>query len=315
MKFSRKDFLTRALRQGRCNLWMSGGASFTKRGGTSSGTAAQDFGPEDVGLACANGWTQLPQGQWPALLNFPEFGVNQQVGALNPIKVFQTGIPMIMAPTTTPGASGTFTLGTAGPTGFWGGTAYLYAPASAWTSPALAAGWYYAVLTTTTAGTLYTNTYTTGQPFIPGAAALGTVVPGTAGTWTGVTTAQAALTFTVPGNLQGANGILEFSGVIGYNGSTNNKTVTIKQGSTTLFSLVQATAANKAYQFLVQMQNLGVTNAQAVQNVGATGASTVANTYSTIDTTVSQTYTVNITDATATDWTSVESFSAVVYPG
>jgi len=296
-------------------VWLVGGSSFTKRAGSSSGTAVQDFNPEDVGLAFANGWTPLRQDQFPGVLDVPEYGVNNQVGALNPIKVFQSGLPMIMAPTTTPGSAGTFTLGTAGPTGFWGGSAYLYAPASAWTSPALAAGWYYAVLTSTTAGTLYTNTYTSGLPFIPSSAALGTVVPGSAGTWTGVTTAQAALTWTLPGNIMGPNGLVEFTGIIGFNGSTNNKTVTIKVGSSTIFSLVEATTGVKCYQFAVCWQNLGATNAQMASNVGATGASTTANVYTALDTTASQTVTVNITDATATDWTSIESFSAIVYPG
>jgi hypothetical protein len=295
-------------------VWMTGGSSFTKRAGSSSGTAVQDFNPEDVGLAFANGWTALRQDQWPALLDFPEYTVPNPVGAMNTFKLFQTGLSMIMAPTGTGASAGAITLGTAGPTGFWGGPCYLYLPANCLGGNANSAGWYYTLLTSTTVGTVYNNAYTTGQPFIPGSAVL-TAFAGAGSGYTGVTTAQAALTFTMPGNSLGANGVLEMSGVIGYNGSTNNKTVTVKIGSTTVFSLVQATAANKAYQFYIQVQNQGATNAQMVQNTGATGASTVVNTYSSIDTTANQTITVNITNATATDWTSIESFSAVITPG
>lgn len=306
--------LERALRRNRCNLWMTGGSSFTKRGGGSSGTANQDFNPEDVGLAFSNGWTALRQDQFPSLLDFPEFGVQNPVGAMNAYKIFQTGIPFIMASTGSFANNGALTGMTAGPAGFWNGPAYLNFPAGAIVA-AGAAGWYYTVLSSTTAGTVYNNTYTSGQPFIPGSAVLSSFVTTGPGAYTGVTTAQTALSFTIPANSMGANGQLWFSFLLGFNGSTNNKTVTIKIGSTVIFSLVEATAATIAYQGDVYFQNQGATNANATQKGGATGASTVAQTFSTIDTTVNQTCTVNITDATATDWTSIDSFSCVAVPG
>lgn len=297
-------------------VWMSGGSSITLRTtGGSSGTAPQDFNGSDIALAFANGWTALPQSQYPGILDVPDYGAPANtVGALNTYKVFQTSLPMIMAPSGTGSTAGAITLGTAGPTGFWGGSCYLYLPASCLGGNANTAGWYYALLTSTTVGTVYNNTYATGLPFIPGSAVL-TAFAGAGSAYTGVTSAQAALTWTLPGNSMGANGILEISGVIGFNGSANNKTVTIKIGSTTIFSLVEATSTVKAYQFLIQVGNMNATNAQMVQNTGTPGASTVANTYSAIDTTQNQTVTVNVTNATATDWTAIESFSAVVTPG
>lgn len=297
--------------------WMSGGTAFTSRvTGSSTGTATQDIYTADMSLASANGWVQLPQNQWPALLDVPDYSVpTNTVGALNGFNLFQTGVPLIMAPTTTPGSSGTFTLGTAGPTGFWGGSCYLYTPASAWTSPANTAGWYYGVLTSTTLGTLYTNTYSSGLPFIPGTAALGAVVPGSAGTWTGVTSAQAGLSFTLPANIMGPNGQIIFEFLLGFHASTNNKTVTIKVGTNTVFSLVEATTGIAAYQGQVIWGNQGNAKAQFCQTVGAPGATSNAQTYTTVDTTTNQTVTVNITNSTATDWVSIDSFSAFVVPG
>lgn len=295
-------------------VWMAGGSTFTKRVGTASGTTAQDFNPEDVGLAHANGWSMMDQSKWPALLDFPEFGVPNPVGAMNTFKLFQTGIPFVMAPSGTGSTAGAITLGTAGPAGFWGGSCYLYLPANCLGGNANAAGWYYTLMTSTTAGTVYNNPYVSGQPFIPSAGALVPFV-GAGSAYTGVTSAQAALTFTMPGGLLGANGVLQIDGFIAYNGSTNNKTTTVKMGASTMFSLVQATAATKCYQFYLQIQNQGAANAQATQNTGVTGASTVVNTYTALDTGVNQTITFNITQATATDWTSIESFSAIIAPG
>ena len=105
----RISILERALTRNRCNLWMSGGSSFTKRNGAASGTALQDFNPEDIGLAFQNGWTQTPPSQWPQLLDYPEYNVPNPVGAMNSFKIFQSGLPMIMAPTTTPSTAGAFT--------------------------------------------------------------------------------------------------------------------------------------------------------------------------------------------------------------
>lgn len=297
-------------------MYMNNGSAFTGRQGESyAASVATDFPPSNVGLAFANGWVQMPTNQYPAILDVPEYGVpTQQPGAMTPIKVFQCNLPMVLAPTGTMGNNGAITLGTALPTGFLNGPCYLYLPAGA-IATASAAGWYYTVMTTTTAGTVYNNTYSSGLPGIPGAAALTAFATTGPGAYTGATTAQAALTFTLPGNYMGPHGVLEISAVLGFNASTNNKTVTFKVGSSTIFSLVEATTGVKSYQPYVQWANQGATGAQVAATVGTPGSSTTAQTYTAIDTTTAQTITVNVTDATATDYIIIDSFSVVVTPG
>lgn len=293
--------------------WLTGGTSFTLLSGSASGTAAQDFQNTDIVNALRNGWTQLPPSQWPALSNVPDFAVpNNTVGALNSYKLYQANLPLIKASSGTAGTAGAITAMTAGPTGFWNGPCYLYLPANVWNSNT--AGWYYTVLSSTTAGTANNNQYSSGQVFIPGSAAL---VPfsGAGGTLTGVTTAVVAHSFTIPANSMGANGQLCFDFLLGYNGTVNSKTVTIKIGSTTIFSNVNTSATQLSYQGQVLWSNQGATGAQAISSVGATGASATAQTFSALDTTTNLTCTVNITNATATDWTSVDCFSCICTPG
>jgi len=295
-------------------VWMVGGSSFTNRAGSSTGTSPQDFLPENVGLAFANGWTPVRQDQWPGLLEVPEYGVSTQVGSVYPIKIFQTNLPMVMAPTGTMANNGAITLGSALPSGYLNGPCYLYLPSGAIASGS-AAGWYYTVMTSTTLGTVYNNTYSTGQPYIPNAATLTAFSTTGPGAYTGSTGAQAALTFTLPANYMGPNGVLEVSAVIGFHASTNNKTVTFKVGTSTIFSLVEATTGVTSYQAYVQWANQGATGAQMAATVGTPGASTTAQTYTAVDTTTAQTITVNFTDATATDYIILDSFSATVTPG
>lgn len=296
-------------------MYMNNGSAFTGRQGTSySASVATDFPPADVGLAFANGWNPLPISQYPGNLNLPEYGVSTQPGAMNPIKLFQCNLPMVMAPTGTMGNNGAITLGTALPTGFLNGPCYLYLPAGAIVT-ASAAGWYYTVMSSTTAGVVYNNTYSSGQPGIPGSAALVPFVTTGPGAYTGATTAQNALSFTLPGNLMGPNGVLEVYGILGFNASTNNKTVTVKVGSSTIFTIVEATTGVKSFQFEAQWANQGATGAQVAATGGLSGTNTTAQTYTAIDTTANQTITVQVTDATATDYIIIDSLQFLVTPG
>ena len=294
-------------------VWMTGGASFTNRSGSSTGTAAQDFSPSDVGLAAANGWVQLDQTKYPSLLDVPENGQPTLVGGMYQTKLFQSNLPLIVAPTGSMGNNGVLTGGTALVTGYYGGPTWQYFPASAIVSGS-AAGWYYTVMSSTTAGIVYNHVLSSGLPYIPGTpVAFATTGPGA---FTGVTTAVAALTFTIPANTMGPNGSCEFNFMLGSSGgNTNNHTYTIKVGSSTIFSYVDATSANKAFYGSVLWSNTGQTGKQIAQTAGTLGAITNVPTFTTIDTTADQTVTVNITTATATDWSSIDSFQCFVTPG
>ena len=294
-------------------VWMTSGASFTNRSGSVTGTAGQDFPPSDVGLASQNGWVASNQNAFPGLIDVPGYNAPDRANPIGvPSRLFQSNLPMAVSPTGSMANNGVVTLGTALPTGFFGGPCYLYLPANAIVA-ASTAGWYYTVMTSTTVGTVYNQTYTSGQPFVPSV-----LVPFTTtgpGAYTGVTTAQNVLSFSLGANSLGLNGVVEVSALFGYHGSVNNKTALVKVGASTIFSYVNATAANIAYQAYVQWGNQCQTGSQSTQVTGATGPLTVAQTYTAIDTTQPQTITVSLQDATATDWISLESFSATVTPG
>jgi|HubBroStandDraft_2_1064218.scaffolds.fasta_scaffold180231_1 hypothetical protein len=296
-------------------MYAISGLAFTGRNGTAyAASVATDFPPADVGLAFQNNWTALNVTQWPGLLDVPEYGVSTQVGSVYQIKLFQTNVPMLIAATGSIGNNGALTLTTALPTGFMNGPTYQWFPAGAIVSASLA-GWYYTLMSSTTVGVIYNNTYTSGLPVIPSAAALVPFVTTGPGAYTGSTSAEIALSFPLPGNMMGPNGVLEIGFVAGFNPSTNNKTVTVKAGASTIFSLVEATTGVKSYQGLVQWGNQGQTGAQVYGVNGQPGTSTSAQVYTAIDTTSLQTITVNLTAAVATDWISIDSFSAIVTPG
>jgi len=117
--------------------------------------------------------------------------------------LLRSSIPFIVAPTgTITATTGALLLGTAiSPQYLFGNTAaaalryYMYFPANAWTGST--AGWYYVTMTSSTAGTVYSNTYTTGTPVIPTSP---TLVTTGAGAYTGVTGAVIGPNFTIPAN-------------------------------------------------------------------------------------------------------------------
>jgi hypothetical protein len=293
---------------------VTGSTGFTGRAGTVYVTTGGpvDFPPSDINLACSNGWVQASNLTYPGLADNPQLGVQNPLGTVGPVKIFQSNVPMILAPTGTMANNGAITLGTALPTGFMGGECYLYLPANA-ISAGSAAGWYYTVMSSTTVGQVFNLTYTSGIPYVPASPiAFATTGPGA---YTGVTTIQNALSFTLPAGLMGFNGVLEISALIGFRGSVNAKTVGITLGGSSVFVQVNTTAANVSYEAYVQVGNQGQVAGQVVQASGAVGALTVAQTYIAVNTAVAQTILVQVTDANATDWICIDSISATVTPG
>ena len=96
-----------------------------------------------------------------------------------PRTTFQTAFPFVLPPgdggtnglTFTGGGGGAFTLSAAPQAGLFSGLSgsgsYVYLPANAGGS-GNAAGWYYCVFSSDTAGTIYGDKYTGGQPQIVG---------------------------------------------------------------------------------------------------------------------------------------------------
>lgn len=214
----------------------------------------------------------------------------------------QTAIPVGIAGTGSMGANGALTLGTAlvASPPYTAGC-YFFFPAGAVFSGS-AAGFYFTKMSSTTAGTVFNNTYAaaSGAPSIP-ANPLAVVDAGP-GAYTGVTTIQTGLQFTVPANALGNNGALQFEQLFTYTNSAGTKTFTTTWGGTNIL-----TTGTSTTQFVYQTRsivNRGVTNLQilpptAIFNMGNSSGSTIATTA--VDTTVSSTVACVMTLGTATD--------------
>lgn len=216
--------------------------------------------------------------------------------------VAQVGIPVGIACTGSMGANGALTLGTAlGATTPYASGAFLYFPAGA-VYASSGAGFYLTKMASTTLGTVFNNIYipANGLPSIP--SPLVPVVDAGPGAYTGVTTLQAGLQITVPANVMGPNGALQFDQLLSYTNSAGAKTFATTWGGQSVFSAAPTTTQTIPQTRLVI--NRGVTNSQAAftNALANYGNSTNAATASFVqDTTQPTTVLVNMTLAAATD--------------
>jgi hypothetical protein len=172
------------------------------------------------------------------------------------------GIPLIALSSGSVAAGGGISGITALPIAY--PAAYCWFPANI-LAASIAAGWYYCTFSSTTTGTAFLNTYTSGVPAIP---ASPTAVTAGQGAFTGVIGELFAQTFTIPANALGINGQILgwFQGQ--QNSTANNKVFRARYsgtGGTILFALNQVSTQKSAGgQFVIT--NAGVTN---VQTAGA----------------------------------------------
>lgn len=229
-------------------------------------------------------------------------GSTAQAAARNlgaPYVLSQASIAFIKAATGSMGNNGALTLGTALAVTYSEGC-YIHLPASA-ISAGSTAGWYWCVMSSTTVGTVYNSTYTTGTPVAGTATAFATTGPGA---FTGETTEIAAIRFSVPANSMGAMGRLECRALYEYTSNANNHTCHARLGGTSGTQYLSNTQTNtvRAHCY-VEICNK---NNTSVQSGGATVlAASVANggavTRSTLDTTSAQEFVLAMTTGTATD--------------
>lgn len=293
-------------------VWMTGGSSFTKRAGTASGVVTQDFNPEDIGLAFSNGWLQMNPATFPSLSDVPQFGVPVSFGVIPQIKLAQNAIPFVVASSGSMANNGAVSGLAALPATYSGGC-YLYLPANAIVAGS-AVGWYFAIMSSATAGTVYNNPYTSGQPILWTAATATAFATTGPGAFTGVSTSVTGPNWPVAANSMGPNGVLELAAVYGCAGSVNSKTVGISLGAAAIYSQATSTAANVAALALLTCQNQGATNKQVSNQTGAVGFSATGQTYSSQDTTTSLTLAMTGTKVAAENLI-FDAFSATVTPG
>lgn len=208
-------------------------------------------------------------------------------GAVSPFVVFQSAIPFIVpaGDGATNGlsfngaGSGAFTLSAAIIAGLGTGLAgypcFFYLPAGL----GLTAGWYYGTFTSDTTGTIYSNTYTSGDPSaaVPSSPSTLTAVSGagritqTAGSGiTGVTG------FTLPAGILGNNGSLEWTNKTLGDTGAGTKIWRLKAASTNV--LASSATTNPNMELQQSIRNAGSATKQITSRISG-GVGTIGNNF------------------------------------
>lgn len=223
-----------------------------------------------------------------------------------PIVLSQSGIPMILPSSGTIGNNGALSALTALPTIY--ASCYMYFPVNT-IAAGVAAGMYYVVMSSTTAGTIYNNVYTTGEARIP-ATPTPFVTTGP-GAYTQTTGAPITLSTTLlPAGLMGIDGQLISHLLWSHPNNGNNKIETFALGGTTVSSWTQTTTVQASY--CVRVANRQNYAKQVVAPDAVFGASATALTYLTKDTSTDLNITRTAQLAVATDYIVLESTCCTV---
>lgn len=229
-------------------------------------------------------------------------GVPQNLATAGVARIIgRSAIPFVGLGSCTMSAAGALSACTALPVAY--ASAYCYLPANA-AATSIAAGWYYCTFSSTTAGTVYLNTYTSGVPTIP--TSLTAVTTGSS--FTGDTGAEIGPTITLPANSMGPNGAVRIGSSFSFNTTANNKTIAQLFGANTIVVEVPASVARGALWSVVT--NRGVTGSQLATSNGAAGSvlDHPADLYIANDTTTALTIRFSMTRVTATDNAILESY-------
>ena len=221
----------------------------------------------------------------------------------NLISLLSGGVPVYLPSSGTIGNNGALTLTTALPLTF--PHAYLYFPENA-ISAGSAAGKYYCIMSSTTVGTIYNNTYTSGTPSIPTSpTAFVTTGPGV---YVQTTAASISLLSTpILGGSLGKNGSIEPRCRFSINSSAGTKTFGFMLGGVSIASANGTTSVS--YEFQQKINNNG---SEAVQYSNSTavinGVSGIAPVNLGINTASDTTFDTYASLAVATDFCGVTQY-------
>lgn len=223
------------------------------------------------------------------------------------VSLFATAMPMVLPSSGSIGNNGALSGLTALPTQH--ASCYMYFPASA-ISAGSAAGLYYVVMSSTTAGTIYNNTYSSGLPTIP-SSPMPFVTTGP-GAYTQTTASDITLlSYTVPGGVMGLNGWLEQFSLGSYPANTNNKTLKQKLGGTSMNSKTEAGASAVSHSLYMPIRNRGSASVQTTSANGFAGiyigGTSAVNAPTAVDTASDQALIATAQIAAATDFYVLES--------
>lgn len=213
------------------------------------------------------------------------------------------GIPTIIANTGTITAGGVITMGTALQLTY--PQCWLYLPAG--TVVGGSAGWYYAIMSSTTVGQVYTNYQATmTQPLALGAAATLTAAVGSGGAYTGVTTEVTMAAAVIPAGLLGTTGRVIAEGNWAHNSSAGAKVAKIAFGGSTVLSVSDTTTLGIDIRKTIQNRSASSQIIRVAVDTGA--AQSVAPTLLSIDTSAEVTVALTGSIAVATDTMVLENF-------
>lgn len=201
--------------------------------------------------------------------------------------------------------NGALTLTTALQTTYSQG-AYMYFPANS-IAAGVAAGLYWVVMSSTTLGTIYNNTYTSGTPTAP--TSLTPFVTTGPGAYTQTVGEVTLLLGTMPGGSMGKNGVLEVGLLALCNNSAGTKSVSFKIDSVTYLT---STLSTVQYSWIIR--SVMNCNSEAIQVSQSLGASTYVSSASapirsTLNTAVDQSLFVTLACNTATDFAFLEQYN------
>lgn len=188
-------------------------------------------------------------------------------------RLMGNGIPMIIPSSGSIGNNGALSGITALPTQF--ASCYMYFPANA-ISAGSAAGFYYVVMSSTSAGTIYNNTYTSGTPTIP--ASPNAFITAGPGAYTQTTAADITmLSASIPGGLLGTDGTIGVKVDISHPENTNDKICKLTYGGATVTSVPMATATVETQLWSVHITGRGAVNKQYTHPTNASRDGTYAS--------------------------------------
>lgn len=230
-------------------------------------------------------------------------------GFIGPVPrvICQFSIPCVIANSGTVATNGTVTLGTALTLTYSDGC-WLYLPAGAIVGGS--AGWYYAVMSSTTVGQVYTAYMATMQtPYIP---ALLTAATGSNSAYTGVTSQVTMGSVQIPAGLMGAQGSVRYKATFSYNNSAGAKTARVDFGGSTVLSVAPTTTVSISLDKTIHNRTAAKQVIQAAAD--AQTASSTAITTLAVDTSVDVTVGVTGQLATATDFLILEALRIELCP-
>lgn len=222
----------------------------------------------------------------------------------------QQTLPMVLVSSGTMGNNGALSGLTAVATAY--PNAYCSLPAGAIATGVPAAQtWYYCEFSSTTAATVFNNTYTSGTPAIPGSKTpFATTGPGAYTQTTGSNIA--GYTLAIPGNTLGLNGGVQVKIARTNNNSAGGKTVTGNYSTFAFATVTLTTGVGNSWPEAI-FANRGSTNVQiSGGNFGANFSQTPL--YSAIDSTAAQNLVMNMQLGTATDTMTLESVVVELLP-